>query len=112
MKERKHMETIIAKEQLQNGILFQGKDYGGIPISFFWMQLPPDEAPRLHFHPYEAEALNLLQAKDTSRDVPVPGALALLTALPPQNWAIGPLVHGSWHTPAYKRWDCPCRLSW
>jgi sugar-phosphatase len=36
----------------------------------------------------EAEALNLLQAKDTSRDVPVPGALALLTTLPPQSWAI------------------------
>jgi sugar-phosphatase len=36
----------------------------------------------------EAEALNLLQARDTSRDVPVPGALALLTALPLQSWAI------------------------
>lgn len=36
----------------------------------------------------EAEALNLLQAMDTSRDVPVSGALALLTALPSQSWAI------------------------
>jgi sugar-phosphatase len=36
----------------------------------------------------EAEALNLLQARDTSRDVPVSGALALLTALPAQSWAI------------------------
>jgi mannose-6-phosphate isomerase-like protein (cupin superfamily) len=47
------MATIIAKEQLQNGILFQGKDYGDVPLSFFWMQLPPDEGPKLHFHPYD-----------------------------------------------------------
>ncbi len=47
------MATIIPKEQLQNGIPFQGKDYGGIPISFFWMQLPPDEGPKLHFHQYD-----------------------------------------------------------
>jgi sugar-phosphatase len=43
----------------------------------------------------EAEALNLLQARDTSRDVPVPGALALLSALPALSWAIvtsGPRV--------------------
>jgi len=36
----------------------------------------------------EAEALNLLQARDTSRDVPVAGALAVLRALPLQSWAI------------------------
>lgn len=36
----------------------------------------------------EAEALNLLQARDTSRDVPVSGAQALLAALPSQGWAI------------------------
>src|SRR3989442_186060 len=36
----------------------------------------------------EAEALNLLQARDTSRDVPVSGAQALLAALPSQSWAI------------------------
>ncbi len=36
----------------------------------------------------EAEALNLLQAMDTSRDVLVSGAQALLTALPSQSWAI------------------------
>src|SRR5258708_1150515 len=47
------MATILPKEQLQNGYLFQGKDYGGVPISFFWMQLPPDEGPKLHFHPYD-----------------------------------------------------------
>src|SRR5258708_20521112 len=43
----------------------------------------------------EAEALNLLQAQDTSRDVAVRGAAALLAALPPEQWAIvtsGPLV--------------------
>jgi mannose-6-phosphate isomerase-like protein (cupin superfamily) len=47
------MATILPKEQLQNGYLFQGKDYGGVPISFFWMQLAPGEGPRLHVHPYE-----------------------------------------------------------
>ncbi|GHO71912.1 hypothetical protein KSC_108040 [Ktedonobacter sp. SOSP1-52] len=47
------MATILPKEQLQNGYLFQGKDYGGVPISFFWMQLPPDEGPTLHVHPYD-----------------------------------------------------------
>ena len=47
------MATILPKELLQNGYLFQGKDYGGVPISFFWMQLPPDEGPKLHFHPYD-----------------------------------------------------------
>jgi mannose-6-phosphate isomerase-like protein (cupin superfamily) len=52
-KKSEDMATIIAKEQLQDGMLFQGKDYGGIPLSFFWMQLPPDEGPRLHFHPYD-----------------------------------------------------------
>lgn len=36
----------------------------------------------------EAEALNLLQAQDTSRDVAVPGAAAVLAALPPAQWAI------------------------
>ena len=36
----------------------------------------------------EAEALNLLQARDTSRDVLVPGALALLRDLPARSWAI------------------------
>jgi sugar-phosphatase len=36
----------------------------------------------------EAEELNLIQAQDTSRDVAVPGAAALLAALPPQQWAI------------------------
>ncbi len=47
------MATIIPKEQLEHGYLFQGKDYGGIPISFFWMQLPPDQGPKLHFHAYD-----------------------------------------------------------
>jgi mannose-6-phosphate isomerase-like protein (cupin superfamily) len=47
------MATLIPKEQLQNGNLFQGDAYGGMPISFFWMQLPPDEGPKLHVHPYD-----------------------------------------------------------
>ena len=47
------MGNIIPKEQLLNGNLFQGGAYGGVPISFFWMQLAPGEGPRLHVHPYE-----------------------------------------------------------
>ena len=47
------MATIIPKEQLRNGNLFQGGAYGGVPISFFWMQLAPGEGPRLHVYPYE-----------------------------------------------------------
>jgi mannose-6-phosphate isomerase-like protein (cupin superfamily) len=58
------MATIIAKEQLEHGYLFQGKDYGDIPISFFWMQLPPDEGPRLHFHPYD-EIFVILEGQAT-----------------------------------------------
>jgi mannose-6-phosphate isomerase-like protein (cupin superfamily) len=58
------MANIIPKEQLLNGILFQGKDYGSIPISFYWMQLPPDEGPRLHFHPY-AEIFVVLEGQAT-----------------------------------------------
>src|SRR5258707_2415009 len=46
------MATIIRKEQLRNENLFQGGEYGGIPISFFWMQAKPGEGPRLHVHPY------------------------------------------------------------
>src|SRR5207237_10461023 len=52
-KEREPMGNIIPKEQLLNGNLFQGGAYGGVPISFFWMQLAPGEGPRLHVHPYE-----------------------------------------------------------
>lgn len=36
----------------------------------------------------EAEELNLIQAQDTSRDVAVSGAAALLAALPPEQWAV------------------------
>jgi mannose-6-phosphate isomerase-like protein (cupin superfamily) len=58
------MAAIIAKEQLEHGYLFQGKDYGGIPLSFFWMQLPPDEGPKLHFHPYD-EIFVILEGRAT-----------------------------------------------
>jgi mannose-6-phosphate isomerase-like protein (cupin superfamily) len=58
------MATIIPKEQLQHGYLFQGKDYGGVPLSFFWMQLPPDEGPSLHSHPYD-EIFVILEGQAT-----------------------------------------------
>src|SRR5581483_7770537 len=47
------MATIISKEQLQDGTLFQGVDYGDVPISFFWVQAAPGRGPKLHKHPYE-----------------------------------------------------------
>jgi|SRR6266536_1201716 len=47
------MTYIIPKEQLLNGNLFQGSEYGDIPISFFWVQAAPGKGPRLHVHPYE-----------------------------------------------------------
>lgn len=58
------MATILPKEQLENGYLFQGKDYGNIPISFFWMQLPPDGGPKLHYHPYD-EIFIVLEGRAT-----------------------------------------------
>ena len=58
------MAIILPKEQLQNGYLFQGKDYGGIPISFFWMQLQPDGGPKLHYHPYD-EIFLVLEGRAT-----------------------------------------------
>ena len=58
------MATILPKEQLEDSYLFQGKDYGGIPISFFWMQLPPDGGPKLHYHPYD-EIFLVLEGRAT-----------------------------------------------
>jgi mannose-6-phosphate isomerase-like protein (cupin superfamily) len=46
------MAIIIPKEQLLNGNLFQGRAYGNLPISFFWVQATPGRGPRLHVHPY------------------------------------------------------------
>lgn len=49
------MENVISREQLRqrNGYLFQGGEYGDIPISFFWVQAAPGNGPKLHKHPYE-----------------------------------------------------------
>lgn len=58
------MATIIPKEQLQNGHLFQGGAYGGVPISFFWERLAPEMDPRLHVHPYD-EIFVILEAHAT-----------------------------------------------
>jgi mannose-6-phosphate isomerase-like protein (cupin superfamily) len=46
------MATIIPKDQLLGGNLFQGAAYGDVPISFFWVQAPPGRGPKLHVHPY------------------------------------------------------------
>jgi mannose-6-phosphate isomerase-like protein (cupin superfamily) len=47
------MEHVIPREHLLPGHLFQGKEYGDIPISFFWVEAQPSQGPRLHVHPYE-----------------------------------------------------------
>ncbi|HET8846837.1 MAG TPA: cupin domain-containing protein [Ktedonobacteraceae bacterium] len=47
------MATIIPKEELLNGTLFQGGEHGDIPISFFWVHAKPGSGPALHVHPYE-----------------------------------------------------------
>src|ERR1700730_10702259 len=46
---------VISREQLYDGVnhLLQGKDYGGVPVSFFWVRSPPGRGPRLHKHPYQ-----------------------------------------------------------
>lgn len=47
--------TIIPREQLQHGAfyhLFEGGAYGGIPLSFYWVEAAPGKGPRLHVHPY------------------------------------------------------------
>ena len=45
---------VISREQLFDGVdhLFRGKEYGGVPVSFFWMRSPPGGGPRLHKHLY------------------------------------------------------------
>lgn len=47
------MTFIILREHLLNGNLFQGRAYGDIPISFFWVFTLPGRGPGLHIHPYE-----------------------------------------------------------
>jgi mannose-6-phosphate isomerase-like protein (cupin superfamily) len=46
---------VVPREQLYDGAnyLFQGKDHGGAPVSFFWMRSPPGSGPRLHRHQYQ-----------------------------------------------------------
>jgi mannose-6-phosphate isomerase-like protein (cupin superfamily) len=50
------MHTLIPKEALWlNGkaYRFQGKEYGDVPFSFFWLNTAPGGGPALHVHPYE-----------------------------------------------------------
>ncbi|HKV00885.1 MAG TPA: cupin domain-containing protein [Ktedonobacteraceae bacterium] len=49
------MPYMISREQLRSKnstYLFQGREQQDLPISFFWMQTPPGDGPRLHAHPY------------------------------------------------------------
>jgi mannose-6-phosphate isomerase-like protein (cupin superfamily) len=47
--------NVISREHLFDGVnhLFQGKEHGGAPVSFFWVCSPPGGGPRLHKHPYQ-----------------------------------------------------------
>lgn len=50
------MNYIIAKEELrlnETAYRFQGAEYGGVPVSFFWVETLPGRGPSLHRHPYE-----------------------------------------------------------
>jgi mannose-6-phosphate isomerase-like protein (cupin superfamily) len=50
------MNNIITREQLTrngNAYLFQGEEYGGVPISFFLVYSAPGRGVSLHMHPYE-----------------------------------------------------------
>ena len=50
------MTEIIPIEKLQmlgtETHLFQGAEYGDIPISFFLVSASPGDGPKLHIHPY------------------------------------------------------------
>jgi mannose-6-phosphate isomerase-like protein (cupin superfamily) len=48
-------QFIIPREKIFNGTnhLFQGKEHGNVPISFFWVESLPGRGPKLHKHPYE-----------------------------------------------------------
>ena len=49
------MSYIIPKENIrrENTYLFQGGEYGGVPIAFFWLSTAPGRGVSLHKHPYE-----------------------------------------------------------
>ncbi|GHO85772.1 cupin domain-containing protein [Dictyobacter formicarum] len=50
------MTTIIPKEKIQinaTAYRFQGAEYGGAPVSFFWVFTLPGRGPSLHVHPYQ-----------------------------------------------------------
>lgn len=53
------MTQVIHRNDLHNALpdaeasyQFQGRDFGDIPVSFFWTDAPPGAGPRLHQHPY------------------------------------------------------------
>jgi mannose-6-phosphate isomerase-like protein (cupin superfamily) len=43
----------LARAEGTGTATFEGHLYGGIPLSFFWVDLPPGRGARLHRHPYE-----------------------------------------------------------
>jgi mannose-6-phosphate isomerase-like protein (cupin superfamily) len=53
------MSQVIHRNDLHNALpdaeasyQFQGRDFGDIPVSFFWTDALPGTGPRLHQHPY------------------------------------------------------------
>jgi mannose-6-phosphate isomerase-like protein (cupin superfamily) len=61
------MYTVLSRDELgRSGTtpLFEGGEYGGIPLSFFWLSTLPGRGPSLHLHPY-AEAFVLQQGQAT-----------------------------------------------
>ncbi len=41
-----------ARLSIEEERTYQGREQQDLPISFFWVQTPPSEGPRLHAHPY------------------------------------------------------------
>ena len=61
------MHTVLSRDELgRSGTapLFEGGEYGEIPLSFFWLSTLPGRGPSLHLHPY-AEVFVLQQGQAT-----------------------------------------------
>jgi len=61
------MYTLLPKENIQlnaTAYRFQGREYGNIPLSFFWVLTPPGKGPDMHVHPYK-EIFVLLHGQAT-----------------------------------------------
>jgi mannose-6-phosphate isomerase-like protein (cupin superfamily) len=54
----------LEREGLGGSVEFQGYQYGGVGVSFIWVDVEPGGGPRLHQHPY-AETFIVLEGQAT-----------------------------------------------